>query len=72
MSTIARRGTTAAQQAADAERQRYPTAEPLFMTCTCSPFASILAAAAGREPIGDPPPDDVPDHDEDDEDDDDE
>jgi hypothetical protein len=72
MSTIARRGTTAVQRAADAERQRYPAAEPLFITGLCSPFASILSAAAGREPIGDPPPDDVPDDEDDDEDDDDE
>jgi hypothetical protein len=76
MSTIARRRTTiAAQQAADyaTQRQRYLTADPLIITCIGSSFASILsAAAAGREPIGDPPPDDVPDDDEDDDDEDDE
>jgi hypothetical protein len=61
--------------------QRYPAAEPLFFTCMCGPFASILSAAvasealvaevnshfaSGREPIGDPPPDDGPDDDDDD------
>jgi hypothetical protein len=61
MSTIARQRTSiAAPRAAE----RYPTVEPLFITC-------ILSAAAGREPIGDPPPDDVP-NDDDDEDDEDE
>jgi hypothetical protein len=69
MSTIARQRTIIAAPPA---AERYPTAEPLFITCMCGPFTSILSAAVGREPIGDPPPDDVPDDDEDDEDDEDE
>jgi hypothetical protein len=30
-------------------QQRYPTAEPLFITCMFGPFASILSAAVASE-----------------------
>jgi hypothetical protein len=47
-----RAAVTAQQAATDyAAQQRYPAAEPLFITCMCGSFASILSAAVTSEAL---------------------